>query len=84
MFNMALLSRWLWRFAYGRDRLWRVVIVAKYGCERERLTVLVFGDSLAKVGVTLVSMSDFWWATEEGSVFGMIFGVAINLCLLSF
>jgi mannosylglycoprotein endo-beta-mannosidase len=32
LFNTALLSKWLWRFAMERDRLWRRVIAAKYGC----------------------------------------------------
>ena len=30
-FNKALLGKWIWRFTKEIDRLWRRVIVAKYG-----------------------------------------------------
>ena len=33
MFNKALLGKWLWHFALEQDRLWRRVIVAKYGVD---------------------------------------------------
>ncbi|KAI8555897.1 hypothetical protein RHMOL_Rhmol05G0210300 [Rhododendron molle] len=33
LFNQALLGKWLWRFACERERWWRKVVVAKYGCE---------------------------------------------------
>ena len=29
--NQALLCKWTWRFANGRERLWRRVINKKYG-----------------------------------------------------
>lgn len=32
LFNQALLGKWLWRFACERERWWRKIIVAKYGC----------------------------------------------------
>ena len=32
-FNEALLGKWLWRFGYEREALWRRVIRAKYGAE---------------------------------------------------
>ena len=32
-FSEALLGKWLWRFGYERDALWRRVIRAKYGAE---------------------------------------------------
>ena len=31
LFNEALLGKWLWRFAFERDALWRQVIEVKYG-----------------------------------------------------
>ena len=30
-FNEALLGKWLWRFGKEEDRLWRRVVVSKYG-----------------------------------------------------
>ena len=32
-FNEALLGKWLWRFGYEREALWRRVIKVKYGVE---------------------------------------------------
>ena len=32
LFNEVLLEKWLWRFAFERDPLWRQVIEVKYGC----------------------------------------------------
>ena len=32
-FNEALLGKWLWRFGYEREALWRRVIRIKYGVE---------------------------------------------------
>ena len=32
-FNKALLGKWLWRFGKEEDRLWRRVVVSKYGEE---------------------------------------------------
>ena len=29
--NKALLGKWIWRFAYDKDNLWKQVIMAKYG-----------------------------------------------------
>jgi hypothetical protein len=29
-FNQALLGKWLWHYAMGREALWRVVVEAKY------------------------------------------------------
>ncbi|RVX20331.1 putative ribonuclease H protein [Vitis vinifera] len=31
--NKALLGKWIWRFAYDKDDLWKQVITAKYGQE---------------------------------------------------
>ena len=30
-FNEALLGKWLWRFGKKEDRLWRRVVISKYG-----------------------------------------------------
>lgn len=32
LFNQAFLGKWLWRFVCVRERWWRKVVVAKYGC----------------------------------------------------
>ncbi|XP_028127279.1 uncharacterized protein LOC114323799 [Camellia sinensis] len=34
LFNLALLGKWLWRFVEERERLWRRVVVAKFGVDR--------------------------------------------------
>ena len=31
--NKALLGKWIWRFAYDKDNLWKQVIMVKYGQE---------------------------------------------------
>ena len=31
--NKALLGKWIWRFAYDKDNLWKQVIMTKYGQE---------------------------------------------------
>ncbi|KAL6346545.1 hypothetical protein AAG906_000163 [Vitis piasezkii] len=33
LLNKALLGKWIWRFAYDKDNLWKQVITAKYGQE---------------------------------------------------
>ena len=33
LLNKALLGKWIWRFAYDKDDLWKQVITAKYGQE---------------------------------------------------
>ncbi|RVW38340.1 putative ribonuclease H protein [Vitis vinifera] len=33
LLNKALLGKWIWRFAYNKDDLWKQVITAKYGQE---------------------------------------------------
>jgi hypothetical protein len=33
LFNRALLGKWLWRFGREDNRLWKQVVVAKYGVE---------------------------------------------------
>ena len=34
LLNKALLGKWIWRFAYDKDNLWKQVIIAKYGQAR--------------------------------------------------
>lgn len=34
LFNQALLGNWLWRFGKECNRLWRQVIITKYGVAR--------------------------------------------------
>ena len=31
--NKALLGKWVWRFAWAKDEMWKRVLVAKYGQE---------------------------------------------------
>nr|CAN77770.1 hypothetical protein VITISV_044337 [Vitis vinifera] len=37
LLNKALLGKWIWRFAFDKDNLWKQVIMAKYGQERSWL-----------------------------------------------
>ena len=33
LLNKALLGKWIWRFAFEQDNLWKKVILVKYGRE---------------------------------------------------
>ena len=33
LFNKVLLGKWLWRFAFDKDKLWKKVIMDKFGQE---------------------------------------------------
>ena len=33
LLNKALLGKWIWRFAFDKDNLWKQVIMVKYGQE---------------------------------------------------
>jgi len=49
-FNRALMGTWLWRFAVGRDALWRKVVAIKYGSMRDGWCTKVVGGSFG-IGV---------------------------------
>ena len=57
-FNKALLGKWLWRFGIEENRLWRRVVVGKFGEEWEGvLMVVVCGEVSRWTGKFLTKMS---------------------------
>jgi hypothetical protein len=83
IFNKALLGKWLWRYAYEREALWKSVVDAKYGstwagwCSLDPpgLTEWGFGRTLGRGGACFVAIPDLSWEMGPGSVFGMMCGV---------
>jgi hypothetical protein len=79
VFNKVLLGKWLWRFGIERDKLWRCVIVAKYGTAGGGWFSL---SSSGSYGVSLwkhisngwdffLSILGLFWEMVSVSVFGM-------------
>ena len=59
-FYEALLGKWLWRFGYEREALWRRVIRAKYGVEEGDWC---FNSVLGSYGVSLWKTISSGWST---------------------
>ena len=78
LFNKALLGKWLWWFLIKKGKLWREVVVLKYGTTNFGwfpsrsygsllLMGVVFGDAFLKVG--RVSFLTFPLRWERGLLF---------------
>ena len=88
-FNKALLEKWLWRFGIEENRLWRRVVVLKFGEEwvggplswEGVFTGMVCGEVSKWVGKFLTKMSSIrlGWGIEW--IYGQIGGVEIFLSI---
>ncbi|RVW93633.1 putative ribonuclease H protein [Vitis vinifera] len=53
LLNKALLGKWIWRFAFDKDSLWKQVIMAKYGQEAGKGTKIRFWTDVWCTGTAL-------------------------------
>ena len=60
--NKALLGKWVWRFAWAKDKMWKQVLTAKYGQEefgwRTKKANGAFGVGVWK---EILKESDWCW-----------------------
>ena len=67
--NKALLGKWVWRFAWAKDEMWKRVLVAKYGQEefgwRTKKENGAFGVGVWK---EILKEADWCWANTTFKV----------------
>jgi len=87
MFNHALLKKWLWRYAYERERLygewWWILNMIVNGASGVLMKLmghmgLVFGNSLGGVGRNFRGFIDLKWVMVQMLKFDMMCGVESN------
>ncbi|KAG7987145.1 hypothetical protein I3843_03G118100 [Carya illinoinensis] len=87
LFNQALLGKWLWRYNYEKEALWKGVIDAKYGSARggwysnEERGVHGVGlwKYIRKGWGVFSSNTRLGWGMARESAFGMMYGWVIQL-----